>query len=188
MAKDYAKRVYSTRHIPPRKKRGIEWMLLSGVGLILIIVLTLFIRNSFQSENLSFKEKIKSYFLPKKIQPVAIKVKPTKSEAHTAEGPSVHFDFYNTLPNKKPNEIAEMKEMAVAPVAPQYVIALGEFQNETEASQMRLSLLLSGFETKIIKVKSTYQIQKGPFASEAEAKKIQKRLLNKGISGEVKKL
>lgn len=74
----------------------------------------------------------------------------------------------------------------------QYILQMGVFKNETAAGQVRVSLLLAGFEADI--VKSTdgnqilYRIQKGPYAMLSQVKEVQKQLQNKGVMGVIKKL
>ncbi len=75
----------------------------------------------------------------------------------------------------------------------QYILQMGVFKNETAAGQLRVSLLLAGFEMDI--VTSTegnktvlYHVQKGPYATLSQAKEMQKQLQKKGIIGLIKQL
>lgn len=75
--------------------------------------------------------------------------------------------------------------------ASQYILQIGVFKNETAAGQVRVSLLLAGFEADIVKVtdgnQTVYRIQKGPYATLAQVKEVQKQLQSKGMTGLVKK-
>lgn len=193
MAKDYAKRVFTTKNSPPKKKRRLEFFI---VPLVIFVLLTIFltftIKMNLHTSNSSFIENVKSYFASKKATVnKTVQLPVAKAELHRTPASQIHFDFYNTLPNMKPNQ-PPIKHDPEAPIAPQYIVQLGIFQSETEASQNRLSLLLAGYEATIVKIKDekgeAYRIQRGPFASQLEAKKIQKKLLNKGIASEVKKI
>jgi cell division protein FtsN len=69
----------------------------------------------------------------------------------------------------------------------QFVLQLGEFHDPVSASQLRLSLLLAGIETEIIKTpEKTYRVQQGPWTSERQAKLAEKVLSKKGFEGSVK--
>jgi len=76
--------------------------------------------------------------------------------------------------------------------AGQYILQMGVFKNETAAGQVRVSLLLAGFEADIVKSvdgnQTLYRIQKGPYMTLAQVKEVQKQLQSKGIMGLVKKL
>ena len=71
----------------------------------------------------------------------------------------------------------------------QYVVQLGEFKNQVGASQLRLSLLLAGVETQIIKISDhVWRVQQGPWSSQRQAKLAQQKLGRKGFDGEVKEI
>lgn len=72
-------------------------------------------------------------------------------------------------------------------IPPEFILQLGEFNEQTNASQLRLSLLLAGIETEIIKVPDhKYRVQQGPYASERQAKSAQRQLGRKGFESTVK--
>lgn len=69
----------------------------------------------------------------------------------------------------------------------QYVVEVGEFKDPVSASQLRLSLLLAGVETEIVKTPAhTYRVQQGPWSSQRQAKSARERLSKKGFEGSVK--
>jgi cell division septation protein DedD len=76
------------------------------------------------------------------------------------------------------------------PTKGNYLLQVGAFRNESAASQVRLSLLLAGFEANIIRTQAgnavIYRLQQGPY-SITEAKAVQQKLMKKGISSVVKK-
>lgn len=134
--------------------------------------------------------------------------------------PEIHFNFYTELPNRQvtlPETeqilskqalttkqdllatatktesaflVRELKKNKNSPG--QYIVQMGVFKNETAAEQMRVSLLLAGFEVDIVKSterdQTLYRIQKGPYITLAQVKEVQKQLQGKGIMGLVKKL
>ncbi|HSW69223.1 MAG TPA: SPOR domain-containing protein [Gammaproteobacteria bacterium] len=136
-----------------------------------------------------------------------------------AENDEIKFDFYTELPNMqvnlpartetKPFSISVHKQtlppvnlagkidesiqavMAEQVKKPplQFIVEIGEFKDRLNASQLRLSLLLAGIETEVIKTEQqTYRVQLGPYGSERQAKSSQRRLNNKGFESTVKKL
>lgn len=71
----------------------------------------------------------------------------------------------------------------------QFILQLGEFNDQINASQLRLSLLLAGIETEIVKLSEhKYRVQSGPYANERQAKAAERRLNKKGFEGSIKKL
>ncbi len=71
----------------------------------------------------------------------------------------------------------------------QYVLQVGVFKDQVSASQLRLSLLLSGIETQIVKTgEHTYHIQRGPYSSERQAKSAQRLLSKKGFESSIKEI
>jgi cell division protein FtsN len=117
---------------------------------------------------------------------VVVAPKPiNKAEAAKPE-PEVHFDFYNQLPNMQVR-VAAPQSSAVIPSAPGYVLQLALFSNLNEASEARISYLLSGADVNVVKVGNSYRVQQGPYASLTTAKSIQKKLHRKGIETVLKK-
>ena len=134
---------------------------------------------------------------------------PVAANAQT-ENP-IRFDFYTELPKMqikapemavsktpvknlpRPRALAFIEHVKtkppLAPPATQYIIQLGVFKDEISASQLRLSLLLSGIETDVVKLANhTYRVQKGPFATSNQAKYMQRRIDKKGIDSIVRPL
>lgn len=74
----------------------------------------------------------------------------------------------------------------------QYLIQLGVFKKLSAASELRISLLLSGLEVNIVKSKEgteeVYRVEKGPYQNLQEAKAMQKKLQGKGFDAMVRKV
>lgn len=201
MAKDYAKRNYNLK--PPKKNL---WRVHVALAIVVILACAGYwtytnrIYSVFaESQNVSvFFTKIIAMFPPKKSEPVR-EVQKKINTVHSE--PKVHFDFYTELPNMQVRApmVDETKRTAMpslATVSPTqtlpkgYIIQLGVFKDATSASELRFSLLLSGCEADVVKVKTKegerYQVQRGPFVNVTEAKRLQLQLQKKGIEGVVK--
>ena len=130
----------------------------------------------------------------------------------------MHFDFYTELPNmqmaigtlaeadKTPKILpAAVSPAAVAPVVAkntaattpakldkQYMIQVGTYASSANAGQMRISLLLAGFDASVVKVKigtkDQYRVQRGPYPKMASAKAAQQALIKQGIDSEIAEL
>ncbi len=76
-------------------------------------------------------------------------------------------------------------------VPEKYLLQIAAFKNPTAAGEMRISLLLAGFEAEIVKAmqndQQLYQLQQGPFSSIAEAKAMQRELKKKDIESVIVK-
>lgn len=77
--------------------------------------------------------------------------------------------------------------------SPHYIVQIAAFRNASAAGDMRISLLLSGFEVNLVKSldnehKQLYLLQQGPFSSLFEAKAMQQKLKQRGIDSVVKKV
>ena len=134
----------------------------------------------------------------------------TKNKTESQQDEGVHFNFYTELPNMqvspaavdenpapKPlikeaiNDDADQEPAVINGNNSQYTLQMGVFSDVNTASQSRLSLLLGGFESEIIKTtengSSFYIVQQGPFADINHAKMAQKKLMSKGVESTVKK-
>lgn len=73
-----------------------------------------------------------------------------------------------------------------------YLLQIAAFKNKTAAGEMRVSLLLAGFEVLVIETmvanQPIYLLQQGPFSTLAQAKSIQEALKKKGIESVIKKV
>ncbi|GEM_PF-6218728 len=184
MAKDYAKRVF-TAH-PKRKKKRLRWQ---WVFIILIIIIGAICYFSYKHKNVettSFLGKFKAIFVHTH-PPVA-----PKTVAETPTDPDIHFDFYNQLPSMKVSaNVAETPKTAGGEAPAHFILVLGLYKDASAASQTRISLLLSGCEAQVVKIKSKeadiYRLQLGPFSNQAEAVKQQHQWEKQGIEGVVKK-
>jgi cell division protein FtsN len=84
------------------------------------------------------------------------------------------------------------KRAPEAAAEPQYVVQVGAYKNDSTASEMRISILLAGFDVSVVKTKVgdqiVYRIQEGPYSSMARAKSAQKKLQAKGFDGVVQRI
>lgn len=218
MAKDYAKRVFTTSRKPKKKRQRVELFVIPIVLLALIAGYWGYShKNNFSlAENFSLAH-IKNLLNHKKgPAPKTVQTAKATNASPVSEDRDVHFDFYNELPKMQvtvpeeadatpppPKPVVKVHQpdtdledkisSAVKSAAAEdiYVLQFGEFKNEIEASQTRVSLLLAGAEVKLAKVKTgkgmVYRVQSHRLATESEAKRLQKELEEKGIISEVKK-
>jgi cell division protein FtsN len=99
----------------------------------------------------------------------------------------------NTAQTKaKALEADHTKVMASPSAAAQYIVQVGAYKSDSTASEMRVSILLAGFDVSVVKTtvgdQVVYRIQQGPYNSLAQAKSAQKKLQAKGYDGVVQKL
>lgn len=217
MAKDYAKRVFTTSRKPKKKRFRSE---LLAIPLVIVVSLAsygfLHGKEGLKNAEVSWVSHFKDIFLhhSKSNQTKVAKI----SSAPVNSEPEVHFDFYNELQNIKVEDMPVAAASAGAKLpgaksssgsnvkqaltqtntdghqqANRYILQLGLFKDSTAASQLRLSLLLSGIEADIIQVSRAddefiYRVQRGPFADQSEARKFLKKLQGKGIDCELKKI
>lgn len=103
-----------------------------------------------------------------------------------------------SLPVVKPIERVDTNQTVVSPTVSQtkaiderYLLQIAAFKNPTAAGEMRISLLLAGFEVEIVKAmrdgQLLYQLQQGPFSTVAEAKAMQRELKKKDIESVIVK-
>ncbi len=83
---------------------------------------------------------------------------------------------------------ATAPSVAQKPAVKQYILQLGIFKTEANASQYRLSLLLAGVEAEMVKTDDAYRIQQGPFATVKQAQTVMHKLEKKGFVSDVKAL
>ena len=198
MAKDYAKRSFTARK-PKKKRIRLEFLALFLLALVCAGgYWSYFHKHEISNIENNWVTRVRMMFSHHAVA----KTVQTAKAAPVAQ-PDVHFDFYNALPHM---QVTIAETAAVTPPAPKihdpkaapvtkptlvYLIQLGVFNDATGASQLRLSLMLSGVEAEIIRLNSThgqvYRVQRGPFISFAEAKKMQHELEMKGITCVLKK-
>ena len=203
MAKDYAKRVFTTTRKSKKKRWRRELVIvpllfacLAGYGLFKQRDVLFFAENSWFAH---------VRMLAHKAQPAkSTQLAKTKAVTQAPQEPTVHFDFYSELPNMQvtvPDVSSDTvvtrvtKVMTKTPLPAKaelaYTVQFGVFNDEVGADQLRLSLLLSGVEAEVIKFKiesgEMFRVQRGPFVNQAEAKKLQQQLQKKGIMGVLKK-
>lgn len=197
MTKDYAKRVYLANQKPKPSRLKKTWLIAALMLITLCIGYVFYVKH----------KKPDALLLAK----ISAEAKAVQTEAKTLEQQAVHFEFYDQLPNMKV-KIAEGEPPAEAPLPPvkataaaaaaispaeaaaaaksAYIVELGLFPDSSSAGQLRLSLLLSGIETEVSKIKDNgkviYRVMQGPFVSFSEAKSSQQKLRRKGFDSEIK--
>lgn len=191
MRKDYAR--YSAR-----SKHSLESGWVKRLLLVIFIIFVLglpsygfyfYKTHSFQLFTL-WIAKAKGFFHHEKSDANNGFVK--KETPLTATDPEIHFDFYTELsaaPLMKPVKEKSMNKNQLEVISIQqkstsipYIVQLGLFKNESEANKLRLSMLLEGVESEIIKTQAGYyRLQQGPYPTLADAEKTQSSLKNKGI-------
>jgi len=185
MEKDYAKYPYSGNR---------EFIIHGWRGRLLFVVILLllmmglgsgfYLWKKHQNSFVAWASGIKSTILHKNEKPIlSAGIKNEESE--------VQFHFYTELPNislaRSDSENTQVSKKSN--VKSQYMIQIGKFNNEKEASEMRISLLLVGFEAKVVKSKTNagdiFLLQQGPFTKHTDAKKILVRLKHQGYENAV---
>ncbi len=140
-------------------------------------------------------------------------IKTAKKTTPSNDTSPVHFDFYAELSkgqgqgatenksskavqpkHQKPKKTAKVETASIKPTVSNkaaveessYRVTLATFNNESNAVQMRVSLLLSGVEVDVVKVKVgdqyIYRVQQGPYSSLQLAKRKQQLLLKRGVN------
>jgi cell division protein FtsN len=201
MPKDYAKHVSKSKR--PRVVHGWRKRLLLVVLLILLCLVGIFSYSIYQktktNETLDaingWIKQVKTFFVTKKEKDI---VEQITDEAASNPEPNddIQFSFYTNLSAMQvaakdlppPAEVVKTPTPATpkqTPMAERYLLQIGAYRNPTAAGEMRISLLLDGFEAEIVKAlnngQQIYQLQQGPFRSIAEAKSMQREMKRKGI-------
>ncbi|MHB1948785.1 MAG: SPOR domain-containing protein [Gammaproteobacteria bacterium] len=206
MAKDYAKRVFTTTRKPKKKRLRIELFVIPVLFVMCIVGYVAFKHKAdWLVAETTWVSRLKTLMAHK--PKVIIKTaQAEKMKPVSPVEPDLHFDFYNDLPNMRvtlPEESAITSSPSVVAKAPdsgasatkknsRYILQIGLFKDSVSASQLRLSLLLSGIEAEIIQINTNegeiYRVQQGPFINQADAKKLQRQLQDKGIVSVIKKV
>ncbi len=188
MEKDYAKYPYSgNREFIVRGWRGR----LLFVVILLLLMMGLgsgfYLWKKHQNSFVTWASGIKSSFFHKNEKPI-LSAGIKNEESQNSE---VQFHFYTELPNMQlaRSDSGNTHASKKSNIKSQYVIQIGKFDNEKEASEVRISLLLVGFETKVVKSKTNngeiFLLQQGPFTNHTDAKKILARLKHIGYKNAV---
>lgn len=197
MAKDYAKRVLTTYKKPKKKKFRIEFLLVS-----LVLMALLGYWGFSHRDQLSSKAAWLAFLKPHS----SVKKIHTSASPNTtaSDEMNIHFDFYDQLPNQHVPDLDEAAnesaypqpvpstEKKVKTSAPNYVLLFGQFKNASEASELRVSLLLADCEADLVEAgepeSKVFRVQKGPFTTQEEAKTLQNQLEKKGVSSDLQKV
>jgi cell division protein FtsN len=200
MPKDYAKTVFNDK---PKKAKNTKFVAIIAASLVLVVigVATLGILNKSRNATLSDNRtgiltEFKTLLAHKKA--LANRLLPSSPATEEA---AIHFEFYNDLPKMQvplPDVPANAKAPPAAAIAKnkpetnEYILQVAVFKEPTEASQLRVSLLLAGIDVSVSKIHlgdlDIYRVQQGPYVNLATAKTKQQHLLKKGIDSVVKKL
>lgn len=205
MAKDYAKQT-RYKFVPPKEKKTWQWWLWICVCTMVIgfIVVNMIIER--KSLYQFYQKPSVQAFIAKSVALLTHKktnedtIPNNVKQPQTVQQP-VHFDFYTELPNPKLKYITPVASKPVkietqtinkvvqAPInQTQYILQLGLFANTASTSQLRMAVLLAGFEAEVVQLPQGYRVQTGPYSTLAAAKAVQKSLEKTGISGQVMRL
>jgi cell division protein FtsN len=112
-----------------------------------------------------------------------------KSDTDKKNLQKIQEDLEKTVDTEKSKSMIHIEAQANIP---EYIVQMGVFEDVSGASQSRLSMLLAGLESDVVKVteegQDFYRVQQGPFTTMAEAKAAKQRLERNGVDAEVKKL
>lgn len=186
MQKDYAKRI--NKQSRPKKWRwGPLILIFCMIGMGIVFLINKHHDVSLPSSWLAgMGALLKHKSIPDEKDKVVVK---------TPE-PPVHFDFYNELPNMQLTSVKPMEKIPAKVETKKFtpgkfILEINRFSEEAIANQSRVSLLLLGCESEIVRVESSdgkiFQVQSIPYNSQAQAKKMQRRLQNQGIISNIKK-
>ncbi len=173
MSRDYAKKMpHATRRTKQRRQR--RWIVLL-LSLALLAILSL-----------GFKQCHSRF--PLFSAPV-----PSQAEVNA------QFDFYpdgQSAQSKSPPPLVATHPSAAPPpiekktAVGRYILQLGTFQSENEASEMRVSLLLAGWDVNVVRGTVAghvqYHVQQGPYNTLESAKAAQKILESQGLMSVIK--
>ncbi len=175
MAKDYAK--YTHKNKRALLAPGWRSRLFVVVFLLMLIVVTgvgLFTWKHYSNQITTFYTALKSYLDQRDNKKIEV-----KNQMERPPEPEVQFHFYTDLP--KMQVIAPSPDLTPdSPQKEQYVVQIGVFQHAKEASEMRISLLLAGFEVSLLKTEAGFILQDGPYKDISDAKRMQAALKKKG--------
>lgn len=198
MQKDYAK--YTTRTkgrvVEPGWRRRLFWVTL----VVLVTFSAWYGYDLYKTHASGLKlSALKSYATHFNQEPAKPVVDDKDTPIEVQQDNEIHFNFYTELPNNKikPEDaerpvLAAKEEKVKEHKIGDYFVELGTFKDPSSAGEMRVSLLLAGFEAELVKILDKeqgpqYRLQQGPFVSMGEAKAIQQKLKQKGIDSSVVK-
>lgn len=210
MSKDYAKYVNKTTKRPLAKRGWRKRLMLVCLLLAGILGCGGYYAYRYHGvtqallSDMPWVNQLKVFFIQKENKSRNTKVT-QKNNEEDGEA-DIQFSFYTDLsavqviapPTEMtaptPKLVAEKKVPVVAlpqGVDGKYLLQIAAFRNPTAAGEMRISLLLAGFEVEIVKAihknELIYQLQQGPFVNGEEAKAMQKQLQKKGIESVIVK-
>ncbi len=116
-------------------------------------------------------------------QPQKAPPKQGKGEKAEKPAPSVHYEFYKVLPERKvsvPPPRREVQPEQKPKPSQAFLIQVGSFQALAPADRLKARLALLGIEASIEEVrvrgKTLYRVRVGPFPDKAKALAMQSRL------------
>jgi len=189
MRKDYAKKTSRGKKV--RQKKSAVYSSWRYFLVILICCVVGVFGYGFyylQQSKKSFADILPIWLQHKHQTPSTKKLNDQTVQADNSAKNSIKFDFYDALPSGQSilNVTPAKSISAPAPAENSgYFLTFGEFSQREEAARVRLSLLLNGVDSKIIKIKNADQViwrlQKGPFSNKKTATRALARLKQKGI-------
>ncbi len=207
MSKDYA---HKNRHRQRQSdRRGAKFVPLAGaiLGVVCFVSAIIYTIHVYHQTVFFSREHIAAWFNHAKTIGSRKESSKVTQTQQSAENNDIQFDFYTELPNMQVNlpessQLSHQKmDQSIQAVMTQktthttqkqtiqFIVQLGEFKNQLDASQLRLSLLLAGIETEIIKTaEHHYRVQQGPYQNERQAKSAQRKLDRKGFESSIKEI
>jgi cell division protein FtsN len=210
MSKDYAK--YKKKKAANDKTRRTDLFVVFFLALVIAATIawacihkmqTVIAQNAKTSVVLT---KIQNFFHHKtNNKEMVVNTKPPAVAVKQQD--EVRFDFYNDLPTMqmtasvddatKTTSVAvnglNNREKSLPPAITQnektlYTLRLAAFKDEAGASQLRISMLLSGVDVEIVRVGDNYRVQQGSYSTLSQAKAMQKQLQKKGIESVIEEI
>lgn len=210
MPKDYAR--YANQPKRTLAKHGWRRRLLLVIVFLFLILSAgygFFIYKHYQNTAIlsSFTVWLKKITTIFEKKPANVEVaSDNKNLENKTQEADIQFSFYTNLPamqvsalpgpekiivKKEPQQPEVITKMTEVAAENKYLLQLAAFKNPSSASEMRISLLLIGFEVDIVKTmrenQPIYQVQQGPYSRLSQAKNMQQQLKKKGIESVIVK-
>lgn len=211
MPKDYARYV-NNQPKRPLAKHGWRNRLSLAVFLIFLLVSAGYVVHVYKQRKVEFAQQgmtswvkqLKTWFInPLKEQDRDLLFVDQNPAEEAKQDADIQFSFYTNLPTMQvpalqspaPTTTVLVEDTSgTTPIKKpeeKYLLQMAAFRNPAAAGEMRISLLLAGFEVEIVKAMNNnqqiYQLQQGPFANIVQARSMQRELKKKGIESVIVK-
>lgn len=216
MSKDYANKKQFTYQRKRSERRKLVSYGATVVAVICLVSGMVYVFHAYQQHTFALNGHPTQWFSRAKTF-IARNKKTVSSHAPADQQEEIQFDFYTELPSMQVNlptsslhstDMSEKRALLMGQLDEsikttltqqavthakkptlRFILQMGEFGDPVNASELRLSLLLAGIETEIVKIaEHNYRVQQGPYANERQAKSAQRRLSSKGFEGVIKEI